>query len=117
MSNLLSNQRSQTTYDITASWVGASEDKLVTAWGVPQGSYELSGGSKIISYRYIWNISSNVRQERWYDYSKDDRECVQKFLIENGIVTKWGASPTCKKVPDPTKSISNDIPIPRPTLQ
>ncbi|WP_202970064.1 hypothetical protein [Pararhizobium polonicum] len=115
--NALGNQRYQTTWDIMNTWVGSSEDDLVTSWGLPDSSYTLSDGSKILSYEHVWKKSSIHAQEFGYRSAGDYRNCVQKFLIENGTVTKWDASGTCKKVPDGSKLISKDIPIPRPTLR
>lgn len=117
LSNMVKQQRYQTTWDIMASWVGASEDKLVTSWGPPENSYTLSDGSKLISYEYTWNTNSLHEQDFGYTHpSSDYAQCVQKFLIEDGVITKWSASKSCRKNPKGAKLIPSNTPIPRPTM-
>lgn len=103
-SNLINNQRNETLYDRMSSWVGASEKELISSWGPPNNSYTLSDGSKMISYETIWGV-----------YVGDRFQCVQKFMLEENIVTKWGAS-NCRMYPSNAGQISKDIPVPQPTL-
>lgn len=103
-SNLINNQRNETLHDIMASWVDASEKDLISSWGPPNNSYTLSDGSKVISYESIWGV-----------YVGDRFHCVQKFMLEQGVVTKWGAS-NCRMYPSNVGQVSKDIPIPQPTL-
>jgi len=49
---------------ILSSWVGASVDSLVSSWGPPQSSFELSDGSKVIEY-----VSARNVQIGGYTYS------------------------------------------------
>jgi len=84
--------------------VGLSEQELISQWGVPNGNYTLSNGSKIISYD-VYN-------------SRKDSYCEAKFLIERGKVTKWGHSgnKACGLgAASPSKLIPK-TPLPKPTL-
>lgn len=115
LSNLVMNQRYQTTSDITASWVGASEDDLVIAWGPPKSSQALSGGaSKIIAYEYVWVANTSHSQE--WGYIPDYARCVQRFLVENGVISRWYSSGDCPKRPQGAKLIPGSTPVPQPTL-
>ncbi|WNW13352.1 hypothetical protein RRX38_20030 [Pseudomonas sp. DTU_2021_1001937_2_SI_NGA_ILE_001] len=115
LGNLLTNQRYQTTSDITASWVGASEDDLVTSWGAPKNSYALSDGySKIIGYDYVW-LTNASRSAEW-GYVPDYARCEQRFMIERGMVTRWYSSGDCPKRPSGAKLIPASTPVPKPTL-
>jgi hypothetical protein len=114
LSNLVTNQRYQTTSDITASWVGATEDELVMSWGTPKGSHALSDGSKIISYNYAWLTNGSHSME--WGYIPDYARCEQRFLVEKGILTRWYSSGDCPKRPEGAKLIPGGTPIPKPTL-
>ncbi|WP_323146109.1 hypothetical protein [Pseudomonas marginalis] len=115
LSNLVTNQRYQTTSDITASWVGASEDELVTSWGAPKNSHGLSdGNSKIIGYDYVW-LTNGSRSMEW-GYVPDYARCEQRFMIEKGVVTRWYSSGDCPKRPKGAKLIPGNTPVPQPTL-
>jgi hypothetical protein len=105
LGNLINNERQETKKDVMASWVGASEDGLVVSWGPPDNSYTLSSGAKLISYEYIWGV-----------YVGQRFQCVEKFMIENGKVTKWGMASSCRQTVSNAKLISKDTPIPQPTL-
>ena len=53
------------------TWIGKSEDQLVSSWGIPTSTYKLKNGSKLIEYR-LTNL------------------CTYTFTVKaNGIVTKW----------------------------
>lgn len=108
LSHQLTNQRYETTADLMQSWMGASENELITSWGPPTKQHTLSNASKIISYEYEWGEVIRAG-------SFTGGYCIQKFLIEKGMVTKWGMS-NCRKTPKKPKSISTDIPIPQPSL-
>ena len=49
---------------ILNTWVGSPVDNLVSSWGPPQGSFELSNGSKVIEY-----VRSRNVQMGGYSYS------------------------------------------------
>lgn len=105
MSNLIYGERRQTTNDVMASWVGEREEKLVASWGPPDNSYTFQSGSKVISYEYIWGV-----------YVGERRQCVQKFMIEGGVVTKWGYSENTCKSPSKPEALPKDTPVPQPTI-
>ena len=105
LGNLVNNERLETKNDVMASWVGAKEDELIINWGPPDNSYTLSNGAKIVSYQFIWG-----------QYVGQRIHCVEKFMIEKGIVTKWGMDSTCRKSLNKPSTVSKDIPIPQPTL-
>ena len=101
--NSISGQRYETYYDQSASWVGETEEKLVSRWGPPKKSYTLSNGATIISYEHIWGYVSSYNV------------CSRKFMIENGIVTRWGVS-NCQEIISRKRLVPKDKPIPEPTL-
>ena len=90
-------QRLETRNDFMQSWVGSTEEKLISKWGPPYRSYELPNGAKIISYNDGWNA------------------CTKKFMLEQGKVTKWGYSNCSMSLNQPDK-IDKNIPIPKPSL-
>ncbi|MBS7457356.1 hypothetical protein [Coralloluteibacterium stylophorae] len=96
--NMVTNKRYQTSYDIAASWVGAPEDDLIIKWGPPTNSHVLSSGAELISYDDEWS------------------GCSKKFLVEDGVIAKWGMSSSCSKAVRNAKSIPADLPVPQPTL-
>ncbi|MGR2922982.1 hypothetical protein [Acinetobacter sp. 1125_18A] len=96
----ISTQRYETRNDLMKSWVGSSEEELIQKWGTPDNSYTLTSGSKIISYE---------------KFVHPGRYCEEKFMIEKGIVKKWGLS-RCDLHFKNAKKISKDIPIPQATL-
>ena len=105
MGNLINNERLETKADVMASWVGADEDDLIIKWGPPDNSYTLSNGSKLVSYEYVWG-----------QYVGQRIHCVEKFLIEKGVVTKWGMDSTCRKSLNKPGTLPGNTPIPQPTL-
>ncbi|WP_434278992.1 hypothetical protein [Acinetobacter sp. CE-15] len=96
----VATQRYETLNDLMQSWVGSSEEKLINKWGVPDKSYTLTNGNKIISYE---------------TFVHPGRYCEEKFMLEKGIIVKWGHS-RCDLSFSNAKKISKDIPIPQPTL-
>ena len=103
--NMINNERQETRADMMQSWVGESEERLVSKWGPPTNSYTLSSGGKIISYEYVRGIINNTIYR-----------CTEKFRIDDGTVTKWGLSSGCDTRINGGDLISKDIPIPQPTL-
>lgn len=99
--NMLTGKRSKTYNDISASWIDSSEEQLISRWGPPKKSYTFESGAKIISYEDIWGPISAYHV------------CEQKFLIEKGVVTKWGISNCPARV---NGTLPNNTPIPQPTL-
>ncbi|MDQ8034047.1 MAG: hypothetical protein REJ50_18720 [Bordetella sp.] len=99
--SMLTGKRNKTYNDVNAVWVGRSEEQLISKWGPPKKSYTLQGGAKIVSYEDIWGPMSAYHV------------CVEKFMIENGMVTKWGISDCPARI---SGSVPADTPIPEPTL-
>ncbi|WP_254924300.1 hypothetical protein [Bordetella genomosp. 4] len=99
--NMLTGKRNKTYNDVNATWVGSTEEKLVSKWGPPKKSYTLESGAKIISYEDIWGPISSYHV------------CVEKFMIEKGMVTKWGISGCPARI---SGTLPKDTPIPEPTL-
>ncbi len=99
--NMLMGTRNKTYNDVNAPWVGSTEEQLISKWGPPKKSYTLERGAKIISYEEIWGHLSAYH------------ECIEKFMIEKGVVTKWGISDCPKRI---SGTLPKDTPIPQPTL-
>jgi len=114
LGNLIFNKRYQTSKDVSASWVGASADELMMAWGPPQNSQALSNGSSILVYQYDWIV--NGYDSSMWNYIPEYSHCERRFLVEQGIVTKWYSSGGCPKKPKGAKLIDGNVPVPEPTL-
>lgn len=114
ISNLVKNQRYETTSDATASWVGASEDSLVLSWGAPTNSHMMNNGSKVINYENIW-VANASRSQEW-GWVPDYARCEKRFLVENGVITRWYSSSDCPKRPKGAKLIPGSTPVPKPTM-
>ncbi|ALM87051.1 hypothetical protein ASB57_17255 [Bordetella sp. N] len=97
----LTGSRHKTYNDANAVWVGRTEEQLISKWGPPKKSYTLESGAKIVSYEDIWGPMSAYHV------------CSEKFMIEKGVVTKWGISDCPDRI---SGSLPNDTPIPQPTL-
>lgn len=96
----MSNLRYETRNDIMQSWVGTPEKELIQKWGLPDNSYTLTSGSKVISYE---------------TFVHPGRYCEEKFMLEKGVVKKWSLS-RCDLHFNNAKRISKDIPIPQATF-
>lgn len=99
--NMLMGTRNKTYNDVNAVWVGSTEEQLISKWGPPKKSYTLESGAKIISYEDIWGPISAYHI------------CSEKFMIEKGMVTKWGISNCPERI---SGTVPKDTPIPQPTL-
>jgi len=100
-----SSNRVATISDKMSKRVGQSEITLVSELGPPDYNYTASNGSKIISYEVDWGIGAKSPL------------CVMKYLIENGVVTKWGNKGCPKRFTTKNQElIPNSIPVPKPTL-
>ncbi|MCW0348754.1 hypothetical protein NB701_002116 [Pantoea ananatis] len=113
LSHLMMNQRYQTRSDIAASWVGASADDLIMSWGPPQSSQTPSHGSSIHAYLYRWLLKGSDLNP--WDYISEYATCVQRFLVKNGLITRWYSSGDCPKRPEGAKLIP-DTAIAKSTL-
>jgi hypothetical protein len=99
--NQLTGKRPKTYNDADAAWVGRTEDDLIARWGVPANTYTLENGAKIVSYEDSWGPFAEVHT------------CIEKFMIEKGVVTKWGFT-HCPSTIDGW--LPYGTPIPQPTL-
>lgn len=97
----LTGKRAKTYNDVNAEWVGSTEEQLISKWGPPKKSYTLESGAKIIAYEEIWGPISAYHV------------CSEKFMIEKGMVTKWGISGCPSRM---SGSMPNGTPIPQPTM-
>lgn len=61
------------------SWLGADSDRLVSAWGPPTSSYDLSNGGKVLEYVWQGNM-----QLGGYTYT------VPQTTYYNGNVNVYG---------------------------
>jgi hypothetical protein len=59
------------------SWVGKSEDNLITEFGIPTATYTLNNGTKLIEYKKLYGVGGQ-------------NHCTKTFIInKNGIVESW----------------------------
>ena len=68
----------------------------------------------IFQYLKLKGISMEIQKE-YLDELSDANEKIEKFMLEKGIIVKWGHS-RCDLSFSNAKKISKDIPIPQPTL-
>ena len=59
---------------IVKSWVGAHVDELVSVWGIPNSSFDLSAGGKILEY-----VHSRTIQSGGYSYSSPQTTNLSGF--------------------------------------
>lgn len=78
---LISSCATETKYRKTLhSWEGTPEKEFVSAWGIPDGSYE-NDGKKYLVYK-----DSNVAS---FNGIAIDYQCKTVFTIEKGVMTDW----------------------------
>lgn len=85
--NLILNKCDQIASDITASWVGISQDELLIAWGTPQYSLNRSAGCSTLTYLYNRPVNEYGLTAR--NHMPDYETCAHVFFVEQGILTKW----------------------------
>ncbi|CRH32233.1 Uncharacterized protein {ECO:0000313/EMBL:AER34379.1} [Pantoea ananatis] len=105
LSNLMMNQRYQTSSNIAASQVGESADDLVMSWRPPKKSGILSKGCTILAYQYRWQINGSD-STTWHSIPQY-ATCFQRFRVENGLITRGYSSGVCPKRPEGAKLIPN----------
>ena len=49
---------------VMREWVGQQESDLISSWGAPDSIAELKHGTKVCTWKKIWNDNSGVRQGR-----------------------------------------------------
>ena len=63
---------------VMKSWVGHDESGLMAAWGAPDSTVNMANGSKVCTWKRIWNNQNGVYQGR------------QSFVIgSDGIIKSW----------------------------
>lgn len=72
---------------ILRTWVGSHADSLVTSWGPPHNSYELSTGGAVLEYSEQRNVKANIFKP---DSSEITVSCTTRFTVNSrGIITHW----------------------------
>ncbi len=66
---------------IVDSWMGASEAKIVSAWGVPDSVYQLNETDKVFTYE---ESSQAILSEGVVTFS-----CKTYFTLRNGVIVDW----------------------------
>lgn len=61
------------------SWMGASAEKLILSWGIPQNTFIMSNGNKVIEYSR--NRISRINNISIY--------CRTTFIINKGMIINW----------------------------
>jgi len=103
---------------ILNTWVGSSEENLISTWGAPQSTYELNGGGKILTYENRRNVqiggipitkpvttysNGTINGDVNANYSGTSTTyvqsttpvqniamvCTTRFTVRNGIVQTW----------------------------
>ena len=68
-----------TTATKMASWVGRPEAELLSQWGAPDSSTDLPNGTKIYTWKRVWNDTNGVLHQG-----------RQTFTVDaNGNVVNW----------------------------
>lgn len=87
------------------TWIGKTEDSLVTSWGIPENSYQVNENKKLISYSraqsvfipgtaptYQTNFIGNTAYTNSYGGSNSQTlhfSCNTTFTIENSIISSY----------------------------
>lgn len=69
------------------SWVGASEDRLIGRWGVPNATYD-SNNAKYLTY-------VQVLPTIFYSGVAFPRQCKTTFSLREGKVVSWQSQGHC----------------------
>lgn len=75
-------------------WKGASEKKLIDAWGIPQGSYVSNDGVKYLIYSYVRNTSTptmlpNLLLPFGLPGRTSQESCQTTFIVKDERVIGW----------------------------
>lgn len=81
------------------AWIGASEEQLISAWGVPDMVYVLDNGKKAIAY-----VRKNVYQSGGYSYSVP-RHTYYAGRIGNETFSGTSTQYTTETVPQHTHKL------------
>lgn len=91
----------------TAGWQGATEKELVTAWGVPDKTYQVDNRTRMLAYvkrRHVSYPNSGFHTcfgsragvgyvgncFGGYPETHETRDCETTFMVTNGKVTNVG---------------------------
>ena len=67
----------------TESWIGKSEDELLSSWGPPYASRQLDDGRVVRTWKSIWGRRDNVHT------------CLQTFTISTESTIEGSSSRGC----------------------
>jgi hypothetical protein len=67
------------------AWVGRPADDLVSEWGVPRRTADLSDGHRVMTWVRSWNSADQGREPVMQD-------CERSFTVAGGKVQSWSAS-------------------------
>jgi hypothetical protein len=65
-------------------WVGRSADDLVSDWGTPHRTADLSDGRRVLTWVRSWNTADEGRDPVM-------QECERSFTVAAGKVASWSA--------------------------
>ncbi|MDI1228713.1 MAG: hypothetical protein PSY14_13615 [bacterium] len=87
-------------------WIGASERDLVSTWGIPDKTYQLDRGTRMLSYVEIRNRETGSSFNTClggyggrfgysncigaYPPARQTTACETTFMLVQGRVSKWG---------------------------
>jgi len=69
------------------TWIGVSEDNLISRWGVPSGTYE-SNNAKYITF-------VQVLPTVFYGGAAFPRQCKTTFTLRSNTVVSWQSQGQC----------------------
>lgn len=58
------------------TWIGSTEDNLISQWGVPTSSYETAEHKYLKYYRGVWT--------QWGEFY-----CDVTMIFTDGVITSW----------------------------
>jgi len=75
---------------VMRSWVGHQESDLISSWGAPDSMVELKDGTKVYTWKRVWNDNYGVHQGR-QSFTINAEGKVIKWSYENmpAIMRKW----------------------------
>ncbi len=76
------------TREVLDSWLGKSEDELISVAGIPTNSLRLNNGTKIVEYTSV--------VVNYQDGAPIENRCVRTFTVDaDGIITFWRQRGSC----------------------
>ena len=84
---------------ILSSWVGSSEEQLISRWGAPDSVYNVSENHKLLTYTdsasytlpgtSTTQIIGNTLKTTTSPAKTINRHCKTTFSVKDGIVKSW----------------------------